>query len=203
MRGLLQLFRHSIDKGAILMSDVFIEYFVKAKRTARNRAVFILTILLAFLVPITLVVLSTYKFINGYFGMIAIFLFFFGIWAIWFVRSHQNVEYEYQVVIDTLVVSKVIAKRKRKELLRLDIRKIETMDTLKENPVEKLSLMRVYEAMADYGDKENTVIAVFPRAAGGRDALLFTPNEKILNGMKPYLKKDLLLKWFYHRKQNT
>jgi hypothetical protein len=102
--------------------------------------------------------------------------------------------------MDTLVVSKIIAKRKRKELLRLDIRKIETMDRLRDNPVEKLSLMRVHEGMADYKDKENTVIAVYPRAAGGRDALLFTPNEKILNGMKPYLKKELVLQWFYNRR---
>ena len=41
--------------------------------------------------------------------------------------------------------------------------------------------------------------AVFNSAAYGRCLLIFSPNEQILEGMKRYLNKDIVLKLFYNR----
>ena len=181
------------------MNDIFIEQLVQRKRPLKSRIIFIFAILMVILVPLTLVVLSMYRIIIPYFIYIAFFAFCFGIWLLWFIRSHQNVEFEYQMVQDTLVVSKIIAKRKRKEILRLDVRTIDMLAKGNEPELQKLNFNKLYDAAVNSNDDENTYYAVYQHAGYGRCALQFNPEEKVLNAMKPYLKKDVVLKVFYHR----
>ena len=179
--------------------DVFIEYHVGKKRNTRDRLIFIITILLVVTIPSLIVFLALKNIIIHYFSVLALFIFLIGIWLIWFVRSHQNVEYEYQMVQDILVVSKIIAKRKRKELLKLDVHNIEVLSKGDDDGTSKIKLVKVIDAAIDSSDEANTYYAIFTHAGGGRRGLLFNPNEKILNAMKPYLKKDIVLKLFYNR----
>ncbi len=181
------------------MNDIFIEQIVKRKRTMRDRAVFIITIILVILIPATIMILALNDMIMHYFAVLALFIFLMGIWFIWFTRSHQNVEFEYQMVQDILVVSKIIAKRKRKELLKLDTHNIEQLAKGDEPDNKKVKFVRVIDAAADSSDEENTWCAVYTQAGGGRRALFFNPNERVLNAMKPYLKKEIVLKIFYNR----
>lgn len=181
------------------MDDIFIEQIVKRKRTMRDRAVFIITIILVILIPATIMFLALNDLIMHYFAVLAMFILLMGIWFIWFVRSHQNIEFEYQMVQDILVVSKIIAKRKRKELLKLDTHNIEQLAKGDEPEVNKMKFVKVVDAAADLSDEKNTYYAVYTQAGGGRRALFFDPNEKVLNAMKPYLKKDIVLKLFYNR----
>ena len=181
------------------MNDIFIEQLVKRKRPVKSRIIFIFAILMVILVPLTLVLLSAYRIIIPYFIYISFFAFLFGIWFLWYIRSHQNVEFEYQMVQDTLVVSKIIAKRKRKEMLRLDVRTIDILAKGNEPELQKLNFNKVYDAAINSNDDENTYYAVYQHAGYGRCALQFNPEEKVLNAMKPYLKKDIVLKIFYHR----
>lgn len=181
------------------MNDIFIEQLVSKKRSVKDRIVFIAVILLELIIPTTIVLLTMRGFITPYFIYIAFFIFIFGIWFIWFVRSHQNVEFEYQVVQDIVVVSKIIAKRKRKEIMKLDVRTIDKLDKGSEPEIQKMNFVRLYDAAEKSSDDENTTYAVFQHAALGRCALMFNPNERVLNAMKPYLKKEIVLKVFYHR----
>lgn len=181
------------------MDDIFIEQLVKRKRTMRDRAVFIITIILVILIPATIMVLALNDLIMHYFAVLALFILLMGVWFIWFVRSHQNVEYEYQMVQDILVVSKIIAKRKRKELLKLDTHSIEKLAKGDDSEVNKIKFVRVVDAAADLSDEKNTYYAVYTQAGGGKRALFFDPNEKVLNAMKPYLRKEIVLKLFYNR----
>ncbi len=181
------------------MNDIFIEQLVKKKRTVKDRVVFIAVILAVILIPLTFIILATRKLILAYFIYIAVFLLFFGIWFIWYVRSHQNIEFEYQVVQDTLVVSKIIAKRKRKEIMKLDVRTIDRLLKGDDPELKKLNFVKVYDAAEQSFKDSDTTYAVYQHAVHGRCALMFTPNEKVLNSMKPYLKKDIVLKVFYNR----
>lgn len=181
------------------MDDIFIEQLVKRKRTMRDRAVFIITIILVILIPATIMVLALNDLIMHYFAVLALFILLMGVWFIWFVRSHQNVEYEYQMVQDILVVSKIIAKRKRKELLKLDTHSIEKLAKGDDSEVNKIKFVRVVDAAADLSDEKNTYYAVYTQAGGGKRALFFDPNEKVLNAMKPYLRREIVLKLFYNR----
>jgi Ca2+/Na+ antiporter len=182
------------------MNDIFIEQLVKRKRRVKDTVTFITLIFLVVMIPVLFVVLAVEKIVVAYFIYIALFLLFFGVWLVWFVRSNQNVEYEYQMVQESLVVSKITAKRKRKEMLRVDVKLFDLLAPAEDDSVKNLNFLKVYEACADYNDDVNTYYAVYQHPAYGRTALFFTPNEKILNAMKPYLKKDIVLKLFYNRK---
>ncbi|MCR5653099.1 MAG: hypothetical protein K6F88_04790 [Ruminococcus sp.] len=181
------------------MNDIFIEQLVKKKRTTRDRVIFVVTIILVILIPATITLLAVRDIIMHYFVIFGLFFFLMGIWFIWFTRSHQNVEFEYQMVQDILVVSKIIAKRKRKELLRLDTHNIEQLAKGDEPEMNKIKLVKVTDAAVDSSDDKNTYYAIYSHAGGGRRALFFNPNEKVLGAMKPYLKKDIVLKLFYNR----
>lgn len=181
------------------MNDIFIEQLVARKRRIKDTVMFIAVILAVILIPVTFVALVMSRLILAYFLYIAFFLFVFGIWGIWYVRSHQNVEFEYQMVQDTIVVSKIIAKRKRKEIIKADVRQFDILTKSSDKELDKLKFSKVYEACTDIKDGENTYYAVYQHPAYGRCALIFTPNERILNSMKPYLKKDIVLKLFYKR----
>lgn len=181
------------------MNDIFIEQLVERERPVKSRIIFIFAIIMVLLVPLTLVALAVNGIIIPYFIYIAFFALAFGIWLLWYIRSHQNLEFEYQIVQDTLVVSKIIAKRKRKEMLRLDIRTIDVLAKGNEPELRKLNFSKVYDAAVNSGDDENTYYAVYQHAGYGRCALQFNPEEKVLGAMKPYLKKDIVLKIFYHR----
>lgn len=181
------------------MNDIFIEQLVTRKRRIKDTVMFIAVILAVILIPVTFAVLVMSRLILAYFLYIAFFLFVFGIWGVWFVRSHQNVEFEYQMVQDTIVVSKIIAKRKRKEIIKADVRQFDILTKSSDKALDKLKFSKVYEACADIKDGENTYYAVYQHPAYGKCALIFTPNERIFNSMKPYLKKDIVLKLFYKR----
>lgn len=181
------------------MNDVFFEQVVKKKRTAKDKLNFIITIIMVVLVPLTMLILTYFRVLITYFAIVAIFVFAFGIWLIWFVRSHQNVEFEYQVIQDTLVVSKVIDKRIRKHILKLDIKSLEILEKGGEEGFDGKRIIKVFESCGDKKDKENTFYAVFNHTAYGRCGLLFSPNERILGAMKHYLNKEIVLKLFYHR----
>ncbi|MEE3333048.1 MAG: hypothetical protein VZR54_02085 [Ruminococcus sp.] len=181
------------------MNDIFIEQLVKNKRSAKDRVVFILVIIMVLAVPTALVLLATHHMVYAYSIYIALFLLFFGIWLIWFVRSHQNTEFEYQMVQDTLVISKIIAKRKRKELMRIDVRTFDELEKASEIDLKSHHFQKVLVACGDENDKEHNYYACYHHAARGLCGILFCPNEKVLNSMKPYLKKDIVLKLFYNR----
>lgn len=181
------------------MNDIFIEQLVKRKRPLKSRIIFIFSIIIVLLIPITLTVLAANRIITAYFVYIALFSLVAGIWVLWYIRSHQNLEFEYQMVQDILVVSKIIAKRKRKEMLRLDVRTIDILAKGNEPELQKLNFTKLYDAAENSNDDENTYYAVYQHAGYGKCVLQFNPGEKVLNAMKPYLKKDIVLKIFYHR----
>lgn len=182
-----------------MMNDIFIEQLVKKKRTIKDNIIFITVIALVILVPVVLCVLAKNQIVTAYFIYIAMFILCFGIWFIWLIRSNQNVEFEYQMVQDTLVVSKIIAKRKRKEVTKVDVKLFDILDKGNDDSVSKMKFTKVFNACVDLSKEDEAYYAVYNHPGYGKCALIFNPNEKILNSMKPYLKKDIVLKLFYKR----
>ena len=55
-------------------------------------------------------------------------------------------------------------------------------------------------AARDINSKGENYFALFNDPAYGRCMLVFTPNVQILEGMKPRLNKELMLRLFYNKK---
>lgn len=179
------------------MNDIFIEQVVRKKRDFRQRVSFVAAILTALGLPALVAVLGVFTL--HYLVIVSFFVLLFGIWFIWFFRSHQNYEFEYQMVGDTIVVSKVIAKRARKEMLKLDVHNIDILEKGSSDEINKINFVKTVIACEGEIDEKNTYCAVYTVGTNGKRGLFFDPNEKILGAMRPYLKKDIQLKLFCNR----
>ena len=67
--------------------------------------------------------------------------------------------------------------------------------------IAKVVALRKRKTMCKVQINEN-YFAVFNSPAYGRCLLVFTPNEDILNGMKPHLNKNIVVQLFYKRKMS-
>lgn len=177
--------------------DAFIEQVVKRKRNARSVAIIVLVIGLLILLPVICCLLAYV--ITPYFIYIGLFIFVIGIYLAWFFITGQRVEFEYSVNLGTLDIAKVISKRKRRRVTKVEIKDIDLFCKVTDKRIDEKIYQKQFMAAGDPNDKENTYCIVYHSPAYGRTILTFTPNEKIRQGMKPYLKKEIVLEMFYNR----
>lgn len=177
--------------------DIFIEQVIKRKRNAKSIAIIVLVLSLLILIPVFCFMLAFI--ITPYFMYIGLFIFMIGIYLAWYFITGQRVEYEYSVTSGTLDVSKIISKRKRKRVTKIEISDIDLFCKMSDKRITEKNYQKQFMAASDPNDKENTYCVVYHSPAYGRTILTFTPNEKIREGMKPYLKKEIVLEMFYNR----
>lgn len=177
--------------------DAFIEQVIKRKRNARSVAIIVLVISLLVLLPVICGFLAFI--ITPYFAYISLFVLMIGIYLAWYFITGQRVEYEYSVNVGTLDIAKVISKRKRKRITKVEIKDIELFCKVSDKRINEMVYQKHFMAAGDPSDKENTYCIVYRSEAYGRTILTFSPNEKIRQGMKPFLKKEIVLEMFYNR----
>jgi len=173
--------------------DAFIEQLVKKKRTPADTAKTILIIIMTGLIPVFLGSIAFYADF-AYFIYIAFFALLILIYTAWYLISSQYIEYEYAVTNSNLTVDKVIAKRRRKKILSIEIRELENLAKLNSEVFQDKNkkCIKYYTAARDVNDSD-TYCAFFNSAVlGGMCTLIFSPDSKIINAMRPYLKRDIL-----------
>lgn len=176
---------------------VFNEQTVKRVTKPKQIIIKIISLLLLFIVPIGCAMLSIPLNLS-YMFVIAFFLFIIGIYVVWYVWNIQRVDFEYSANSGTLDISKIIALRKRKRLCKLQINDIEIL-TKNQSKIDNMRFQKQIIAAGDVDNKEETYYAVFNSSAYGKTLLVFSPNEQILNAMKPNLKRELWVDLFYKK----
>ena len=91
--------------------------------------------------------------------------------------------------------------RKRKTMCKIQINEIERLENY-DTEIKKMRFLKTFIAARDIDSKDENYFAVFNSPAYGRSLLVFTPNEDILNGMKPHLNKNIVVQLFYKRKMS-
>ena len=112
-----------------------------------------------------------------------------------------KVDFEYSVSGNELEIAKVVALRKRKTMCKVQINEIERLEK-DDTEIKKMRFLKTFIAARDIDSKDENYFAVFNSPAYGRCLLVFTPNEDILNGMKPHLNKNIVVQLFYKRKMS-
>lgn len=174
----------------------FNEQVVKRANKPKNLIIKILSVLILIMIPIVFSVLAFV--ITAYMFYIGLFLFMGGIYVVWYIFTSQKVEFEYSVAGDELEVAKVISLRKRKRVCKVPIREIEQLEK-GEKSVDGKRFTKSFIVARDIDADDENYYAVFNSAAYGKCLLIFSPNQQILEGMKRYLNKDIVLKLFYNR----
>lgn len=112
-----------------------------------------------------------------------------GIIYLGYVLSGQfEVEYEYTVTNGELDIDKIIAKSRRKNLLNADVKTFESFSKYEEAQEEQDGITVVIAVgECDY----EAYCADFVHPEHGRMRLIFTPDENILEAVKPFLPRNI------------
>lgn len=177
--------------------DIFIEQLVKKKRKMIDIAKTVLYVLLPIIVPSICVLLayvtSPYFIYIGLFCMIAL------IYIAWYLITCQAVEFEYCVTNSNITIDRIVAKRKRKKLVDMEIRSFDLLCKASDKRITNKKFAKMIIAASDI-DSDSTYAATYNSEAYGSCVLFFTPDERTLTAMRPYLKREIVMELFLNKK---
>lgn len=162
-----------------MLGSNFFEQLVQKENTGAKAK---LTILLGSLMAIALVLLSFFV------GFIMLFLAVGAGFLTWYLATSCEIEYEYVMAEEELTITKIIAQRKRKEMISTTLPKFTAFGKLSEAPALPDSTTLV---IACAGQDENTYYGEFPHESYGTVRLLMTPDEQFLSYFAKKLPRNL------------
>ena len=181
-----------MENTGMLMEEV-----VTKEHNARYHINKVIIILAAILIPATLVALA---FITGvmYLNVVAFFVLLFCIYGAWFFITSLEVDFEYAFLSSTLRIDRVIAKRRRKKMVKVDVKRIDDIFRYTDKDMSRYRFKKVYNAGVKEFSEDNTVF-VYHDSDKGWIGIIFTPSEEFLAGLKPYFNTELRKKLFMNK----
>lgn len=163
--------------------DVFLEYMVKKQTTGTEVLLKIVYALLAALLLVGSFFLSPFL---GMFSMIATLIGFGSVFGAYYLITSMNVEYEYIITNGEMDVDKIIARRRRKRMLTANARKFEEFGAYRHDAMSQRSFANRVYACTSLQDPGN-YYAVFNHPSMGETLLVFTPNDRVLDGLRSFI----------------
>ncbi len=99
-----------------------------------------------------------------------------------------SIEYEYIVTNGSIDIDKIIAKRKRKRIITIESKSITSFGEFKNAPELKSEHKKV---IVHDGIEENKFYADAKTQKFGQVRLIFSPNEKTIRNINPYLSRSI------------
>ena len=178
-------------------NNTLIEQVVPREKTAKYGFKIAVIVLIAIAIPATLIIIAEITKV-AYIAVIALFLLLFLIYGAWYLITSLKVEYEYAFLSSTLRIDKIIAKRRRRAIVKVDVKSFTDFFRYDDKEMSSRKFNKVYHVSGKEFSEENYV-ACFHNEAKGKCAIIFTPNEKLLEGMKPYFSNELRKKLFLNK----
>lgn len=173
--------------------DIFVEQIVKRTASGRDWAVRIL-------IGIAMGALSAASLFVFFFilpvpaaGIMLVFGIFWGGYRL---ITNSDCEYEYIVTNGEIDVDKIIAKRKRIRLITAKASSFEAFGAYENAPeaedgVTVVSAVGVNESETD----TKTYYADFKHASAGNVRLIFSPEERVVDAISPFLPRQIKVKF--------
>lgn len=170
------------------MQDIFIEYLVKKVRTPQ-------TILIKALIVVAAVAVSAAALLFGSYLGPFYFLVPIIVLVAWYGAYHlisaQNLEYEYSVTNGELDVDQIIAQRRRKRLVSVNCRDVEAFGRYRpEQHQGKNYQTKIFAC--DHISNPDLWYCVIRLKQSGLTLVVFNANQKMLEGIKPFLPRPIL-----------
>lgn len=161
--------------------DVFIEQLVQKKSGPRDYLLIVGAVLIG-----ALVIFLSILFLLP----LVIFVLAAVCYGVYVLIISRNVEFEYSVTNGDITIDKIIAKRKRKRIISVDAHAVEEMG--KYDP-EKLR-SKNFDARIFSSETKNGTDAWYlcaHHSERGNVLVIFSPNEKVLNSIRPFLQRQV------------
>ena len=174
--------------------DNLVEQVVKRSKDSKYFVKLFAIILSAILIPVTFMVLALVL-VQGYLVTIGLFAAIVCVYGVWFFVSSLNVEYEYASLSGVFRVDKIIAKRNRKKVVKIHVKDIEEIFKYSDEQMSKRSFKKIYNVgKSDYSD--DNYVLTFSLDSKRKSAVVFSPEDKMLESFKPYLKREVYKEFF-------
>ena len=170
-------------------NDTFVEQAVKSIETSKHKA-------LKFLCLALTIIFGLFT-LMGVFTLITLILFIVFLVLTIILMGNKNIEYEYDYTNGILEIAKIIDNSKRKKLLSIEsseirmVARVGTNESLKYDNVQ----LKVYDCSAHNDELKNFVMVAHDEKKNQDYKVIFNPNEKLLNAMKRYNKRDIYEKF--------
>ncbi len=171
--------------------DSFTEQLVIRKNNSKHIMKLIIYLLLIFTVPAVLMLMGLNGIGTHYFVIVAVCAFLFAVYGSYYLVTGMYVEYEYAVTNSNLTIDRITAKRSRKRIISVDVKKLNTLRTLKNAELDNKSFKKIFKASVTENGSDVYAAEMHLDKFGGDCLLLFSPDEKTLNTMKPYLRTNV------------
>ncbi len=170
--------------------DNLVEQVVKKQKNTKYYLNIFLAVIIAVMIPVTIgAVALIIK--RAYMIYIAFFVSLFCIYGAWMYITGLNIDFEYATLGGVFRVDKIIAKRNRKPIIKIDIKMIDDMFKYSDEEMSKRKFNKVYYVgESEYSD--DNYVATFISEAKGKCAIVFSPKENTLNALRPHLKREIV-----------
>lgn len=173
--------------------DVFVEQIVKKRSTTKDIAV-IAGIILAALILCFAFAIILPMFVPAL-GAISLFLVAGTIFGAYWLITSMDLEFEYASTNGDLTIDKIIHRRKRKRIINLDSKDIESMGKYQAADHAQKSYDKRINTARDESAEDCWYITMRHNKFG-HILLTFSPDERTLNSLKPFIKRQLAVEVF-------
>lgn len=175
--------------------DIFVEQIVKKPTDGK---VWTVRILIGLAMGVLLALSAIVLFVIPIIGLV---MAFGVIWGGFRLITNSDCEYEYIVTNGEIDVDKIIAQRKRVRLITAKAPTFEAFGEYTDNTPDTNSDVTVVNAvgMNESSAETKTYYADFKHASAGNVRLIFSPEERVVEAIKPFLSSQLK----YNMKKNN
>ncbi len=168
--------------------DSFVEQLVKKKKSPAQIAAMVVTVVVALLLVAGCVLFMA---ILGIFAVLAIAAIAYGAW---YLLTAQNIEYEYCVTNGDIDIDRIVAQRKRKRIVSVAGRKIESAGRYLPEKWAGRSVDRTVIA-APSAEEEGLYYFSYHSKKRGHTLVVFQPNDRVKDAVYESLPKLIQLDW--------
>lgn len=179
----------------------YCEQIVKKKFTNSTFASLVGALCIIIIIIFTSVYLSTFF---GWLVPVALLLFGFGVYLSYYLIKNSGVEYEYTFVLGEMRIDRIKGRSKRKRITVFDIKSISKIgkyndfETKKKN-VDLSKYELVLKAAVNENNDDTYYIVIHDKIRQKPAILLFSPDERTLGMIRPYLSVNLKKEFLGYR----
>ena len=164
--------------------DVFVEQIIKKKYDFMDSLIVFGTLLLSFVLVALCLMFFPFALILVIIGDIAL---------AYYIISSRNIEFEYSITNGDITIDKIINKSRRKRIISIDAHDIEFIGKDKPKNI-KNNYIRLNVSQSQ--NNESNWYFSGHNSQKGNVFVLFTPNDKVLSAIKPFLSRQVAIDAF-------
>ena len=167
--------------------DIFLEYMIKRKYTSKEYLKVILFGIGSLVLAVFLFLLSMISYLfNPILQQILFIALIADVYFGYVLITRQNVEYEYALTNTYFDIDRIIAKRRREDIISMDVREIKEFAELDLSSYK--SDKKRYKDYEVYGNIDSTAYYFIFEEDGKTRKVIFNPPAKMIDAMKKFIR---------------